>query len=220
MTVTLKRKRVPVSYKEPSSDDDISESFSDERTSEKRIIPSRRSARRTQPVDPVSSGNEHASPEPVPVQHQRASRNTRRRGKRAISYKDISSDEYDEDPDADFEMEPEQMMAVRTRTRPNAPSSSESQAKRGQKHRSRRNRAVGAPLAPNNEAHVERQELGIPTDGNIPVRLCLLLQDRLQNTVAALRIDTVLILCCLGMDFPTIPRTPPDLRLRITSTPR
>ena len=167
MTATLKRKRVPVSYKEPSSDDELSESSGDEQTSQKRIVPSRRSTRHTQAASQVSSANEHASPEPVPVQRQRPSRNTRRR---AISYKDISSDEDDQDPDADFEVEAEQVMAVRTKTRPSASSSSETQKKRGSKDRNRRRKAaLGAPLAPNKEAQVERQATGIPTDGHVPV---------------------------------------------------
>lgn len=220
MTVTLKRKRVPISYKEPSSDDDLSESLSDERTFQRRSVPSRRSTRRTQPVDQVSSGNEHASPKPASVKRQRSPRNMRRRENRAISYKDISSDENDEDLDADFELEPEQMMAVRTRTQPGAPPSSESQTKRGKKDRNRRRKAVlGAPLAPNRETQSERQDMGIPTDGYVPVRLCLLLQGQLQVALAVLRIHIMLTHYCLGMDFPTIPRTPPNLRLRITPTP-
>jgi hypothetical protein len=171
MAVTLKRKRVAVSYKEPSSDDDLSESSDHERVTQKRTVPSRRSTRRMRAVDQVSSASERASPEPVPVDRQRPSRNARRRGKRNVSYKDISSDEDDLDPDADFEVEEERVMTVRTRSRPSTLPSSEPQRKRGARDRNSRRAVLGAPLAPNKGAQVERQVADIPTDGYIPVSL-------------------------------------------------
>ncbi|EMD87356.1 hypothetical protein COCHEDRAFT_1144870 [Bipolaris maydis C5] len=168
MAVTLKRKRVAVSYKEPSSDDDLSESSNHERTTQKRTVPSRRLTRRMRATDQVSSESEHASPEPVPVKRKQPSRNPQRRGKGAVSYKDISSDEDEEDPDADFEIEQERMMAVRTRSRPSAPPSSKIQKKRAPRDRRTRRAVLGAPLAPNEEAQVGWRVTDIPTDGCVP----------------------------------------------------
>ncbi|EUC33469.1 hypothetical protein COCCADRAFT_96062 [Bipolaris zeicola 26-R-13] len=168
MAVTLKRKRVAVSYKEPSSDDDISESSDHERTTRKRTVPSRRSTRRMRAAVQVSSESEHASPGPIPIKRKQPSRNPRRRGKGAVSYKDISSDEDEEDPDADFEIEEERVMAVRTRSRPNAPPSSEIQKKRGSRDRRTRRAVLGAPLAPNEKAQVGWRVTDIPTDGSVP----------------------------------------------------
>jgi len=170
MAVTLKRKRGAVSYKEPSSDDDLSDSSGQERSTQKRTLPTRRSTRRTQAVDEVSSESEseHHLPEPAPVQRQRP-RNPRGRGRRRISYKDVSSDEDEEDADADFEVE-ERVMTVRTRPQPSAPPSSRTQKTRGAKgSKSRRKAVLGAPLAPNNGMRTEQKVASIPTDGNIPV---------------------------------------------------
>lgn len=170
MAVTLKRKRGAVSYKEPSSDDDLSDSSGQERSTQKRTLPTRRSTRRTQAVGEVSSESEHDLPEPAPAQRQQPSRNPRGRGRRRISYKDVSSDEDEEGADADFEVEEERVMAVRTRPQPSAPPSSRAQKTWGAKgSKSRRKAVLGAQLAPNNGTHTETKVTNIPTDGHMPV---------------------------------------------------
>jgi hypothetical protein len=184
MAVTLKRKRGAVSYKEPSSDDEVSESSDQElpTRTKRTAAPTRRSTRRPPVAEEASSESEHDSsePEPAPVQHSRASRASgasrasRSRGKRGISYKDASSDEEDEeDPDADFEIEEEEELvpAARTRSRPTAPRSPRLHKVRSTKGKSRRRvaHAVGAPLKPNKEVQPERKVEAIPTDGHNPV---------------------------------------------------
>lgn len=175
MAVTLKRKRGAVSYKEPSSDDDLSESSGYEQTTRKRTVPTRRSTRRPAADDEAASESEHSPPPPQPasVKLQRESRTSRRRGAPKISYKDVSTDDEDEeDPDGDFELEEEQVMTVRTRPRPVAAPVSRSGETVGIKRsRSRRKATIGAPLKPNNESQVERKTT-IPSDGHKPV--CLL----------------------------------------------
>jgi len=172
MAVTLKRKRGAVSYKEPSSDDDLSSSSGQERSTRKqRTAPTRRSTRHPRAVDHVSSESEHAAPNP-PVARQRRARSLRRsQGKQKISYKDASSDEGDEeDPDADFELAEERVMPVRTRSRPVAPASPRLQeSQRTKRSKSRRKAVLGAVRKPNNEVQAERKVVGIPTDGHKPV---------------------------------------------------
>lgn len=175
MAVTLKRKRGAVSYKEPSSDDDLSESSGYEQTIRKRTVPTRRSTRRPAADDEAASESEHSQPPPqlASVKLQPESRTSRRRGAPKISYKDVSTDDEDEeDPDGDFELEEEQVMTVRTRARPVAAPVSRSGKTVGIKRsRSRRKATIGAPLKPNNESQVERKTT-IPSDGHKPV--CLL----------------------------------------------
>lgn len=180
MAVTLKRKRGAVSYKEPSSEEDFSESSGQERAArrKKRAAPSRRSTRHRQQDDDGDddASSQHASPEALPARKpQNASRASRSRGSRRISYKDISSDEDEEDPDADFEEDPDanfeaggfraprlkpQATAVRS---PRSPQSSNSKGK------PRRKLVLGAPLKPNSTIHAERKAAEIPTDGHKPV---------------------------------------------------
>ena len=171
MAVTLKRKRGAVSYKEPSSDDDLSESSGYEQTTRKRTVPTRRSTRR--PAADDHGQPPSPPPQPASVKLQRESRTSRRRGAPKISYKDVSTDDEDEeDPDGDFELEEEQVMTVRTRPRPVAAPVSRSGKTVGIKRsRSRRKATIGAPLKPNNESQVERKTT-IPSDGHKPV--CLL----------------------------------------------
>lgn len=174
MAVTLKRKRGAVSYKEPSSDDDLSESSGYEQTTRKRTVPTRRSTRRPTADDEAASESEHSPPpQPASVKLQRESRISRRRGAPKVSYKDVSTDDEDEeDPDGDFELEEEQVMTVRTRPRPVAAPVSRSGKTVGTKRsRSRRKATIGAPLKPNNEGQVEHKTT-IPSDGHKPV--CLL----------------------------------------------
>jgi hypothetical protein len=170
MAVTLKRKRGAVSYKEPSSDEDLSESSGYDQTTRKRTIPTRRSTRRPPADDEAASESERSPPEPAPARHQRGSRSSRTRGAPRISYKDVSSGEEDEeDPDADFELEGERVMAVRTRARPVvAPTSRPEKIGGSKRNRSRRKAVIGAPLKPNKEGQVERKTT-IPSDGHKPV---------------------------------------------------
>ncbi|KAI4958120.1 hypothetical protein J4E86_003716 [Alternaria arbusti] len=169
MAVTLKRKRGAVSYKEPSSDEDLSESSGYEQTTRKRTVPTRRSTRRPPADDEAASESDHSPPEPAPIRQQRGSRSSRIRGAPRISYKDVSSDEEDEeDPDADFELEDERVMTVRTRSRPVAAPSPRPEKIGGTKRsRSRRKAVIGAPLKPNKEVQVERKTT-IPSDGHKP----------------------------------------------------
>ncbi|EDU46794.1 conserved hypothetical protein [Pyrenophora tritici-repentis Pt-1C-BFP] len=171
MAVTLKRKRGAVSYKEPSTDDDLSSSSGHEPSTRKpRTAPTRRSSRHPQVVDDASSESEHAAPTP-PDHRQPSVRSLRRRqGKQKISYKDVSSDEdEDDDPDADFELVEERVMPVRTRSRPVAPASpryqERGQAKRG---RAKRKAVLGASRKPNDQVQVERKTVDILTDGHKP----------------------------------------------------
>ncbi|KAH6868772.1 hypothetical protein BKA58DRAFT_441202 [Alternaria rosae] len=169
MAVTLKRKRGTVSYKEPSSDEDLSEGSGSEQTTRKRTIPTRRSTRRPPADDEAASESDHSPPESAPIKQQRGSRSSRTRGAPRISYKDVSSDEEDEeDPDADFELEDERVMTLRTRSRPVAAPSSRPEKIGGTKRsRSRRKAVIGAPLKPNKESQVERKTT-IPSDGHKP----------------------------------------------------
>ncbi|EFQ91141.1 hypothetical protein CFE70_007404 [Pyrenophora teres f. teres 0-1] len=171
MAVTLKRKRGAVSYKEPSTDDDLSSSSGHEPTTRKpRTAPTRRSTRHPQAVDDASSESEHVAPIP-PVSRQRSARSLRtRQSMQKISYKDVSSDEdKDDDPDADFELVRERAMPVRTRSRPLAPASPRHQERRQAKGgRPKRKAVLGASRKPNDQVEVERKAVGIPTDGHKP----------------------------------------------------
>jgi hypothetical protein len=186
MAVTLKRKRGAVSYKEPSSDEDLSESSGYEQTTRKRTVPSRRSTRRPPADDEAASESDHSPPQPAPTTRQRDSRTSRSRGVPRISYKDVSSDdENEDDPDADFELEEQRVVTVRTRSRPVAAPTSRSEKTGGTKtSRSRRKAAIGAPLKPNNEGQVERKTT-IPSDGHKPV--CLLHLTHLQPLISISR---------------------------------
>ncbi|KAL1795499.1 hypothetical protein ACET3X_005723 [Alternaria dauci] len=169
MTVTLKRKRGAVSYKEPSSDEDLSDSSGYEQNTRKRTVPTRRSTRRPPVDDEAASESEHSTPpQPAPAKRQRISRASRSRGAPRISYKDVSTDDEDEeDPDGDFEQEEERAMTVRTRSRPTAGSSFRLDKTAGtKKSRSRRKAIIGAPLKPNNESPVEHTT--VPSDGHKP----------------------------------------------------
>jgi hypothetical protein len=243
MAVTLKRKRGAVSYKEPSSDDDMSGSSDQGQSTrtKRNPAPTRRSTRHPHPatVDEESSESEHdlSEPESAPAKRSRASRTSRSRGKRRISYKDASSDEEDEeDPDGDFEIQEERVMALRTRSRPTASRSPRPQKVRNAKGKSRRKgrHAIGAPLKPNKEVQPERKVAVIPTDGHNPVCVFCERQGGLEYFVQVCELHMVLrsaswapdysvlilMIYCLELGRSAIPRPPPDLRLRLTSPPR
>ncbi|KAH7073697.1 hypothetical protein BKA63DRAFT_39096 [Paraphoma chrysanthemicola] len=160
MAVTLKRKRGAISYKEPSSDDDLTESSDGEkRVQRKRSVPSRRSARH----------REHSPRETSPIANKGPSakaRSSGRHGRRKISYKDVSTDEEEEDPDAEFEVsEDEPPRTKPTRTTAQSPRPSKTSSSKG---KSPRKRALGAPLRPNEAPAVVTVSISIPTDGHKP----------------------------------------------------
>lgn len=173
MAVTLKRRRANVSYREPSSDEDLADTSNDEAHSrKKRVVPSRRSAR--QRPGEVESRAASATPEdPSTKPPQRRTQRARARKGRRISYKDISSDEetdVDEDPDADFQTEEEPLVAVsRKNNFAKSRTSSLNHEPQSRKGRSRKPRALGAVLKPNKVPATERKVAEIPSDGNTPV---------------------------------------------------
>ncbi|KAF1844946.1 uncharacterized protein K460DRAFT_376496 [Cucurbitaria berberidis CBS 394.84] len=176
MAVTLKRKRGAVSYKEPSSEEDLSDSSDQERTvrRKKRRTPSRRSTRHQQvddeddDEDEDEDSSQYAFREPLSVRiPQRVSRNSRSRGSRGrqrISYKDLSSGEEEEDPDADFELE--EVQAPRTKPPTVAVRSPRHPKISSSKGGPRRKLVLGAPLKPNSAIQAEWKAAEIPTDGH------------------------------------------------------
>ncbi|KAH4178251.1 hypothetical protein HBH43_042410 [Parastagonospora nodorum] len=162
MAVTLKRKRGAVSYREPSSDEEISESSGQEgQVRPKRATPSRRSTRRSEP----------AAQQMGPVADRRratGSREGRRREVPKISYKDVSTDEEEQDdPDDDFEADndepPRRTKPPTTSARspkPHKPSKS--------KGKSPQKLVLGAPRRDNVTSPVATTTAPIPTDGHIP----------------------------------------------------
>lgn len=172
MTVTLKRRRTNISYREPSSDEgftDVSEQG--QKTRRKRPVPSRRSARQRPPEDEDQSAS--ITPEPPRPKLSRSparAKRGRRHGK--VSYKDISSDEEEEDdtdPDSDFEVNEEPLTLPRKRPRASLESLPRARNTSGNASRARRSLALGAVLKPNNNAQPEQGGDEIPSDGHKPV---------------------------------------------------
>lgn len=147
MAVALKRKRGTVSYREPSSDEDFSESDSENAPAKKRAVPVRRSARHqsTEAEQSSSRPQRQASPAPHKVTDER--RALRRRGRRRVSYRDVSSDD---DNDEDFEIEEvlEQRQPRAKRTSSTRLQSKQSRKMTRKAHGSRLRRTLGAPLKP------------------------------------------------------------------------
>lgn len=81
-----------MSYREPSSDEDLSNSDSGNASTRRR--PTRRSARHSTEVEPESPVRPDSPPRTRPVTNKRT---LRRQGKRRISYRDESTDEDSED---------------------------------------------------------------------------------------------------------------------------
>jgi hypothetical protein len=168
MAVTLKRKRGAVSYREPSSDEDIPESSSqEEKVQQKRNAPSRRSARHHE--SPVPLAFRAADRRPAT-----ASRSSRRREPRKISYKDASTDDEEEDPDADFQVSedesprPAKIKAPRPAAGSPKPRSPRPAKRTSSKGKSPRKLIIGAPPKPNNASPETALVVPIPTDGYIP----------------------------------------------------
>ncbi|CBX96958.1 hypothetical protein IAQ61_008092 [Plenodomus lingam] len=173
MAVTLKRKRGAVSYREPSTDEDLSDSPDPAPSSSrsKRTISSRRSTTRQQhgEEDDDEAASQVASPHPPSTSRSRPSiRAQRSSGRAPISYKDISSDE--EDPDADFEPDMQQTIPVRTRPRRQSTASQPPRAQKRRPSREERHHRsrLGAALKPNIDVVNEPKAAEIPTDGHEP----------------------------------------------------
>ena len=170
MAPTTKRKRGAVSYKEPSSDEDLSDSSVYERTPRReRPAPSRRSARQQAHDD---DSNQHTTPEPSPAPEpsRRQQKVPRTRRHRKVTYKDISSDE-EEDPDADFEFpeeyitRPPQRRAKATAVPSPRPQRSGRPKERG---RPKQRLGVGRIRKPNQTPIAAAEVVSIPTDGHKP----------------------------------------------------
>ncbi|KAJ4362627.1 hypothetical protein N0V95_001432 [Ascochyta clinopodiicola] len=169
MVVTTKRKRGAVSYKEPSSDEDLSESADYEQTPRrKRMAPSRRSTRR-KANDDDSSRQTTPDPSPAPEPSRRKYKESRTRRQHKVSYKDISSDE-DEDPDADFEIPDEHVRTSQRRATATVVPSPRPQRiglvkERG---RSKQKLVVGRIRKPNRVPDAAAEAPSVPSDGVKP----------------------------------------------------
>ncbi|KAL1602443.1 hypothetical protein SLS60_005859 [Paraconiothyrium brasiliense] len=163
-----KRKRAHVSYREPSSDDDFSNSDVDNPSRRRR--PTRRSTRhQSTEVEPeAEASTRHTQPSASPVLARSAAsqRTHLRTGKSKVSYREDSTDEgSDEDPEADYE--PEVIIVQR---KPRSKGISRRSTPRKQSENSSRRiiapkrRAFGAPLK---EKKAPQPIVAhIPTDGN------------------------------------------------------
>jgi hypothetical protein len=150
MAVTLKRKRGAVSYREPSSDEDLADTETEILLPRKRAAPVRRSARHqsTEAEQPSQRRRHAVSSEPSARSKNTKPRHSLRRGgKRRISYQDASSED---DGDQDFE---EEMVEQR---RPQMRTTASRQSHKGKKTERRPGRtsgrsprkSLGAPLKP------------------------------------------------------------------------
>lgn len=141
MAINLKRRRGTVSYKEPSSDDDFSQSSDAEHTPrKKRATPQRRSTRHKEPESERTSpkqSRQHAVTTNTTSINQ--SPNVRLRGKRRVSYRESSEED---NSDADFEVQE----VTPSRERQRASISRASRTKKDRKPKSRPMKPLGAPL--------------------------------------------------------------------------
>ena len=169
MAATTKRKRGAVSYKEPSSDEDLSENSEYAQTPKrKRPAPSRRSARH-QADDDGSSRQTTPEPSPALGVSKKKYQESRTRRHRKVSYKDISSDE-DEDPEADFEISEEQVRTTQRRSKATAAPSPRPQRNRRtrEKGRSKQKLVIGRIRKPNQATDAASEAVSIPSDGHKP----------------------------------------------------
>ena len=169
MAATTKRKRGAVSYKEPSSDEDLSENSEYAQTPKrKRPAPSRRSARH-QADDDGSSRQTTPEPSPALGVSKKKYQELRTRRHRKVSYKDISSDE-DEDPEADFEISEEQVRTTQRRSKATAAPSPRPQRNRRtrEKGRSKQKLVIGRIRKPNQATDAASEAVSIPSDGHKP----------------------------------------------------
>jgi hypothetical protein len=166
MAVTLKRKRGAVSYRDPSSDEDGTESSGEEEhPRQQRTAPARRSTRHPAPAEQRGSSSA--------ARRQTTTRVSRHGKAPKISYKDISTDdEEEEDPDADFQASddepPPQTKTRETSARSpkrRAPKSHTSAKSEG---RSPRKLVIGAPRKANEAPQAATTLATFPTDGHKP----------------------------------------------------
>ncbi|XPS90659.1 hypothetical protein M3J09_000095 [Ascochyta lentis] len=169
MAVTTKRKRGTVSYKEPSSDEGLSESAGYEQTPRrKRTAPSRRSARH-QANDDDSSRQTTPDPSPEPEPSRKKYKESRTRRHRRVSYKDISSDE-DEDPDADFEVPDEHVRTSQRQARARTAPSPHPQRSRMGRERGcpKQKLVIGRKRKPNRAPDAAAETPLVLSDGHKP----------------------------------------------------
>lgn len=169
MAAGAKRKRGAVSYKEPSSDEDLSDSSGVEQSSRgKRPAPSRRSTRHRANDD---DDDRHTSPEPSPAPEPSRKKHkvSRTRRHRKVSYKDVSSDEED-DPDADFELPEEHDRPRRSKVKATAAPSPRPQrnGRARDKARSKQKLVIGRIRKPNRAPDAAPDVTSIPSDGHKP----------------------------------------------------
>ena len=145
MAIDLKRKRVTVSYREPSTDDDLSDE-SDSAHAKKQwpATPWRRSARhQVQVVVPSSSKSSQRPASRPEAPSTRRNTGSRLRKKPAVTYRESSSDDG---LDEDYAEEEEEATAP-TRPRQRGPSTVRSpRAQPTKRPRGRPKRTLGAPL--------------------------------------------------------------------------
>ncbi|KAF2633244.1 hypothetical protein BU25DRAFT_405169 [Macroventuria anomochaeta] len=169
MAITTKRKRGTVSYKEPSSAEDLSESSEYEHTPRrKRPAPSRRSARH-QANDDDSSRQTTPERSPALEPSRKKHKESRTRRHRKVSYKDISSDE-EEDPDADFEVPEKHVRTTQRRVKASAVPSPRPQRreKARERGRSKQKLVIGRIRKPNQAPGAAPEAISIPSDGHKP----------------------------------------------------
>ena len=145
MAATLKRRRATVSYKEPSSDDELSDSYDSDHTPKKRrTAPQRRSTRHqdSQPEQATTDVEQKSSTVTgSPLRKRKAQPRLRRN--RKVSYRETSSDE---DSEADFEPEEEIVPSTSKGSSPGGRPSASVKASKRPKGRPRRTTyALGAP---------------------------------------------------------------------------
>ncbi|KAF2443398.1 hypothetical protein P171DRAFT_464163 [Karstenula rhodostoma CBS 690.94] len=169
--LSRKRKRAHVSYREPSSDDDFSNSDIDNPAPRKR--PVRRSTRhQSHEVEPQPEPSTSQPPRThaaSPTLARSAAQRIRRRsGKRTISYREETTDE-DSEEDGEADYEPEEVVAQRKpRSKPaSRPPTPRKQPENGSRRTvGPRKRAFGAPLK--EKKAPQPVAVHIPTDGHKP----------------------------------------------------
>lgn len=169
MTATSKRKRGTVSYKEPSSDEDLSESSVYGQTPRrKRPAPSRRSTR-YQTSDDLLSRHSSLEAPPTPESSRKREKASRTRRHRRVSYKDVSSDEEEEDPDADFEVPGFARPTPRRNKAKAVPFPRPQKSGRPkEKGRPKQRIAIGRVRKPNQAVGAASEAMSIPSDGIKP----------------------------------------------------
>ncbi|KAF2118926.1 hypothetical protein BDV96DRAFT_568729 [Lophiotrema nucula] len=168
MAINLKRKRVTVSYREPSTDEDLSED-SDSAHIRERIpaTPGRRSARhQVQVVVPSSSKSSQRPTSRAEAPSTRRNTVARLRKKPVVTYRESSSDD---EVDDDYAEEKEEATAPPQRRPRGATAAPSPRAQLARRPRGRPKSALGAPIK---RRKTLQQTAKIPepiiSDGRIP----------------------------------------------------